>query len=156
MLKTIHDFFNKQLLGSDDGHHHNVDQLHLATAALLIEMTRVDHQRDDAEMATICRSLKRAFSLSDETLQQLLELAESEAGDMTSYYEFSTLIKNGFDYDERVKVVEMLWEVAHADGRIDTYEEHMIRKIAGLLYVKREDIVRSKHSALSHHQQVGQ
>ena len=83
-------------------------------------------------------------------------LAEAEASDMTSYYEFSSLIKNGFDYDERVKVIEMLWEVAHADGRIDTYEEHMIRKIAGLLYVKREDVVSSKHSALSHHQQAGQ
>ena len=156
MLKTIQDFFQKQLATTDSEHHHDVNQLHLATAALLIELTRVDHQRDDAEMAAICRSLKRVFSLSDDTLQQLLELAESEASDMTSYYEFSSLIKNGFDYDERVKVVEMLWEVAHADGRIDTYEEHMIRKIAGLLYVKREHIVSSKRSALSHHQQAGQ
>ena len=156
MLKAIQDFFNNQLAASGSDHHHNVDQLHLATAALLIEITRVDHQRDDAEIATVCRSLKRAFSISDNTLQQLLELAESEASDMTSYYEFCSLIKNGFDYDERVKVVEMLWEVAHADGRIDKYEEHMIRKIAGLLYVKREHIVSSKHSALKHHQQGGQ
>lgn len=152
MLKSIQDFFQKQLAESSSDQRHSQQQLHVATAALLIEMARVDHARDDTEMTALCRALKRTFGMDDATLEQLLRLAEAEAEDMTSYYEFSSLIKNGYDYHDRVKVIEMLWEVAHADNKIDKYEEHMIRKIAGLLYIKREDIVASKYRALEHHQ----
>lgn len=154
MLKTIQDYFQNQFAVTDSTHTEH--QLQLATAALLIEMTRADHRRDEAEMLAVQRTLKRVFSIDDTSLNKLLELAEAEAADMTSYYEFSSLIKNGFEYQERVKVIEMLWEVAYADDTIDKYEEHMIRKIAGLLYIKREDIVASKYRAIEHHQQAGQ
>ncbi|MDH5632210.1 MAG: TerB family tellurite resistance protein [Gammaproteobacteria bacterium] len=152
MLKTIQEFFHAQLEEARSKTSHDENQLHLAAAALLIEMTRADHQRDDVEMQAVLRALKRSYSYDDEQLATLLDLAEAEAADMTSYHEFSSLIKNGFSYEDRVRVIAMLWEVAFADGRIDHHEEHLVRKIAGLLYVRREDIVAAKSLAIQHHE----
>jgi len=62
----------------------------------------------------------------------------------TGYFEFTSLINKGFSYEQKVKVVEHLWEVAFSDASLDKYEEHMVRKIAGLIYVSHKDFIDAK------------
>jgi len=74
----------------------------------------------------------------------LLQLAEEEIWKATGYYEFTSLINKGFTYEQKVKVIEHLWEVAFADAELDKYEEHMVRKIADLIHVEHKDFIDAK------------
>ncbi len=118
--------------------------LQLATAALLIEMMRADTKTGEREQKTITRSLKNRFNLSSEETHALIRLAEEKVQASTSYYEFTSLINKGFRYEQKVKIVEHLWEVAFADAELDKHEEHMVRKIADLIYVKHKDFINAK------------
>lgn len=148
MIQAIKDFFNNRIDDSaQPAGPHTVQQLHLATAALLIEVARADHEITKDEMERISTVITNHLQLNKSDSKQLTSLAEDEVKRMTSYFEFSSLINKGFSYKEKVKLIELMWEIALADNRIDKYESHLIRKIAHLIYVKREDIVYAKHQA---------
>jgi uncharacterized tellurite resistance protein B-like protein len=71
-------------------------------------------------------------------------MAEDEVWKSTGFYEFTSLINKGLTYEEKVKVIEYLWEVALVDTHLDKYEEHTVRKIADLIYVAHEDFIEAK------------
>lgn len=149
MLKGIKQFFDKHFgeepASGEDAEH----ALRLATAALLIEMMRMDYEVRDAERETVMAALGRKFDLSEDETAELLRLAEEEAGQATDYYQFTSLINQGFPLERKIKVVEHLWEVAYADGELNKYEEHMVRRIAELLYVPHKDFMAAKHRVLA-------
>ena len=72
-------------------------------------------------------------------------IANQKNEDMISLYEWTSIINNNYEYGERVKILQSLWEVAHADNIIDKYEDYTIRKIADLIYVKHADFIKAKH-----------
>jgi uncharacterized tellurite resistance protein B-like protein len=143
MLKAIQDFFRDQI---DPGQ--QADQrehrLQLATAALLFEMMRADHAEKPEEHAAMRRALQRRFSLSSAETEELAKLAEQEAGDAVSLYQFTALINRHFAASDKVRVIEMLWQVAYADGKLDRYEEALVRKIAELIHVPHRDFIQAK------------
>ena len=117
----------------------NTDALPLAAAALLVEAAFMDGTIDDAERETIKALLGSQFGLNEDETSALLaegEAAVQETGDL---YKFTRVLKDAFSPDERVRILEMLWTVALADGRVDHFESNLIRRIAGLLYVSDMD-----------------
>jgi uncharacterized tellurite resistance protein B-like protein len=116
----------------------------VATAALLIEMMRSDASVSEAERKTITNIIRLKLALTTEEINELLKLAEEELWKSTGYYEFTSLINKGFTYEEKIMVIEHLWEVAFADTKVDKHEEHMVRKIADLLYVAHKDFIDAK------------
>lgn len=144
MLARIRSFFDQQLAPSPKP---EAQRLQLAAAALLLETSRADHDVAAIEVTAIANAIKSAFSLSEAQTTELLQLAEAQVAHQTSYFGLTSLIKEHYDYEMRVQLIELMWFVALADGRLDVYEEHLIRKIAGLLYVRREDIVAAKQRA---------
>ena len=120
----------------------------LATAALLIEMTRADHDVKSVELNAVTEAVQRAFELDAAQTEELLALAEEEADTATSLYEFTRLINRHFDAKQKEHIVELLWHVALADGEIDKYEDHLVRKVADLIYVPHLAFIRAKHSAM--------
>lgn len=146
MLNVIKKFFEQNLYADDAA---DLDrQLRLATAALMIEMMNQDDHVLEAEMDTVRRSLQSRFGLSDAETEELFGLAWQEARDSTDYYQFTSLINKHYSQEQKVQVVEYLWNIAYVDGELDTYEEHMVRRIAELLYVSHKDFIQSKHRAL--------
>jgi uncharacterized tellurite resistance protein B-like protein len=121
----------------------------LASACLLIEVMKSDHELDDREAAEFIEILQKQLDISDEDLADLVTLAEAEAKQATSLYEFTSLINAGYDYENKLALIENMWRVAYADERLDKYEEHLIRKISDLIYVSHRDFIRTKHSARS-------
>jgi uncharacterized tellurite resistance protein B-like protein len=73
-----------------------------------------------------------------------MELAESELHDATDYHQFTALINKGYDAQHKQAILEFMWQVAYADGQLDMYEEHVIRKVADLLYIPHRDFIRLK------------
>ena len=145
MINTIKQFFNKHMKPAPDRTEEvSEHSLRLATAALLIEMMRADSNTDDDERKAVTNGIRRKFKISEEETDALLKLAEGEIRNSTGYYEFTSLINKGFTYEQKVKVVEHLWEVAFSDEELDKHEEHMVRKIAGLIHVSHRDFIDSK------------
>jgi len=116
----------------------------LATALLLAELARADFDVSDGETTVIAELLARRFDLDAEAAEALLQRALMRADGATSLYDYVETLNARLDYAGRCDIVEMLWQVAYADGRLDKYEEHELRKIAGLLYVDDADFIRAK------------
>ncbi|MCG6975316.1 MAG: TerB family tellurite resistance protein [Acidiferrobacterales bacterium] len=127
--------------------HHN-QRMRIATAALLIEMANIDFSSEPEEIEAIHQTIQSELELSAAETSELVTLAKDETREMSSYYQFTSIINNTCTPEEKAIIIEMLWKVAIADGRLDNYEEHFIRKIANLIYVPRDQIVAAKHSAL--------
>ena len=146
MLQNISIFFEKYLnptLESDTGDA-TTDRIHMACAALMIELSKADYTIDDTETKKISSILQSKFDLPEDTLEELFELAQQEADDSTSLYQFTSLINEAYEYPAKITLIQNMWEVAFADGNLDRYEEHLIRKVAELLYVSHSDFIKTK------------
>jgi len=148
MLNAITSFFDNHFTSKHtDEKQLNHDQLHLASAALLIELSKADRAIDEEETASLVNILRQRFDLAEDDLAELMTLAQQEADEATSLYQFTSLMNDKFGYQEKVETILGMWEVAYADGRIDRYEEHLIRKVAELLHLSHKDFIKSKHVA---------
>ena len=123
------------------------ERMHLAAAALLIETARADFTQDGQEEDTLAQLLSHSLSLKSADVQQLIEQAGSQVDEATSLYEFTREINNHYSAGEKLQLIEMMWKVAYADGRLDKYEEHLIRQVAELTYVPHQDYIRCKLDA---------
>lgn len=145
MLFAIKQFFDEKLSVSTQQSGEQDDQkIELATAALMFELMRTDAQIDAREQQALAKVLRDTFNLDDATVTNLLSMAESAAHEATSLYEFTTLVNENYSYEQRVKLIENLWRVAFADTKLDRYEEHLIRKVSDLVYVRHSDFIRTK------------
>lgn len=123
--------------------------LKLTTAALLIEVSRADYDFDAVEKTRIVDTLRTTFNLNAVELDSLVKLAEDEVQQSTSLYQFTRLVNDFYDYDQKQALISAMWQVAYADGNLDRYEEHLIRKVSELIYVSHKDFIRLKLNASS-------
>ena len=107
----------------------------LAAAALLVEAACMDGHFDGDEREAVCAALTAHFGLSDTETHTLIEEAEAAHHDATDLHRFTRTINDRYDHDDRLAVMEMLWEVVYADGRLHAYEANLIRRIGGLLHI---------------------
>jgi len=152
MLKSVQRFYNDFLNprpapGGVTSQEADARSLRLATAALLIEVTRADDQVVEVEQAVVARALRETFGLSDAETAELVELADAQAREATSLYQFTHLIDKGFDPDKKRGVVALLWRVVFADSRMEAHEEALVRKVADLIHVPHEDFINTKLAA---------
>lgn len=120
------------------------EPLDLATAALLIELARADFSESAAELDAIRHILGKRFGLAEQTVDELMVKAMHRADRAVSLHEFTHRLNAELPEVDKLAIVEMLWQVSHADGHIDKHEEHLVRRIAGLLHISDRDRVRLK------------
>ncbi len=147
MLSAIKNFFEKNI--SPEGNGDLEHELKLATAALLIEMMYQDDQVHEKEIDAAKKALTEKFGLTEDEYHALFALAEEEVKEAVDYHQFTSLIAREFTQAQKIKVVELLWSVAYADSHLDSMEEHMVRKIADLIYVSHKDFMKTKHKIQS-------
>lgn len=148
MLTAIKQFMEKVVTPAGQSNRPSEHDLQIATAALLIEMMYTDDEIKPEEQRKIKSAIQTKFQLALEETQDLIILAEKEAKDATDYFQFTSIINNGFSAEQKVKVVEHLWQVAYIDNHLDPLEEHMVRKIADLLHVPHKDFISTKHKVM--------
>ena len=120
-----------------------------ATAALLLEVAKADFAEDDKERTMAMELLRETFDLDEDRLQSVIEMAESGTEAATDVYQFTQLVNEHYHHEDKIRLIENLWRVAYADGRLDRYEEQFIRKVAGLLYVAHGDFIKAKLDVLA-------
>lgn len=118
-----------------------------AAAIIMLEMAATDEQRDDSELAVIHRAMQDAFGIDETELDELIRDAEVLRRESVSLHDFTRDLKAHLGRDERAQLVEWLWRVAWADGRVDRYEEQLLRRLADLLAVPHPEFIRRKHLA---------
>ncbi len=119
--------------------------LRVATALLLIEVGRADYADDAAEEATMRASLMQFFAIDDATATLLIEEARSTADRAVELQQFTRRLHEQLSTAEKLRVIEMLWQVALADSRLDKHEDHLVRRIAELMYVSHSDLIRIRN-----------
>ena len=143
MLDAIGDFFRDRLQVSDDSHH-TEEAVRLAAAALLFEAAMSDYDLGYEERSMIQQLVRQQFDLSDEEASALATLAQERARESTGLHGFTSLINQHWSEHHRLNLVEQMWRVVYADGRLDDHELHLMRKIQRLLHIPQKDFVSAK------------
>ena len=125
------------------------ERLRRAAAALLVEAARLDGAVGEGERARILALLQRHFGVDAEEAGNLLAAAAAAAADAVDLFAFTRVINESFAPEERVTVIEMLWEVAYADGQLDDFEANLIRRVGGLLFVPDRETGEARKRALA-------
>ena len=118
----------------------NFEPEKVATVALLISTAKYDGAFDEVERDEIMTLIKNYFSLSSGDSNKLFkaaEIIEDEANDLQQFTRTLNLILND---EEKLKIIELIWKIVMADGIIDSYEENLVRRLSGLLYLQDKDI----------------
>ena len=150
MIRRIQQFFTDRIQSRvHSGHQDNKQALQLATAALLVEVTRADFHVEQSERRAVMSAVQALFGLSRQETDELVTLAEEEVDGSVSLFQFTQLVDKEFTQDQKAQIIEMMWRVAFADLDKDKNEEYLVRKVADLLHVPHSVFVRTRYTVES-------
>ena len=146
MIESIKSFFEKNLTKKEEEEAPSSakGRVDLTCAALLVEVMNSDHELDEREHQEFMAVLQQSYNIAESDLEELIQLAKDEAFEATSLYEFTKLINDSYDYEQKVELIENMWRIAFSDKRLDKYEDHLIRKVSELIYVSHSDFIKTK------------
>jgi len=145
MLNSIRDFFDRHIGAAPAAsERHSIE---LATAALLIEVARVDEGATADERTAVLRAVREKFELTHEEAERLIALAEEEMKQASDYFQFTSLINRHFTQEQKQRVIELMWRVAYSDASLSAHENHLMRKVADLLHIAHGDYIAAKMRA---------
>ena len=144
MIKKIKDlisnFSSREELIEESNH----SLLNNACAALLIEIAFADKDFDETEKQALKQALIQTYDISESEIQEIIEDAETTVDESTSLYGYTRIVNDEFGYEDKLNLLKNLWKVAYADGYLDKYEEHIIRKISDLIHISHSDYINIK------------
>tara|TARA_B100001093_G_C26710242_1_gene963094 strand:- start:343 stop:789 length:447 start_codon:yes stop_codon:yes gene_type:complete len=148
MLSSIKSLFDA--VSADTNLESSVDLTRKVSIVLMIEVALSDGNFDQTERAQLVSTITQRWKLAAPVVNDLIDLAEQQQDSSTSLFEHTRVINQYLSRDEKIGLVDCLWEIAFADGRADHFEENTIRKIADLIYVEHRDFIRSKIRVRDH------
>ncbi len=159
MIDKLRDFLQQTFAlpqrGPGDGAS-DQEKLALAATALMVQLARVDQDEDPRELETIVDRACRVHGLDRHDARQLMSIAQTHADQATSLYEFTGYINDHLGQDDKKSLLVDVWSVAMADGHVDKYEEHMIRRIADLLHLNHREFIECRLAAEGRRSTPGQ
>ncbi len=145
MINRLKLFFEQHLLVVKQDDEVAIEhRLQLASAVLLLEVAQADRDYSTQEKARIQQAIASKFSLTDEDIKLLMSLAEEKSDQATDYHQFTSLLNKEFSNQQKIRLIEMMWQVAYADGELDPYEDYFIRKISELLYLRHSELLSAR------------
>jgi uncharacterized tellurite resistance protein B-like protein len=123
------------------------EKISVAVCALFLEMSRVDGEFAEAERRNILRLLQEHCDIPETEVEALMEASESALADSIDLWQFTNLINQNYSRQEKVKVIEMVWQVLYADGSVDKHEDYLVRKLAKLLRLTHKELIDAKRRA---------
>jgi uncharacterized tellurite resistance protein B-like protein len=133
MFDGFRKFVSEVSAGDKHPLHFAHDDYRLAAAALLVHAAAIDGSISDAERDKLHTVIKQQFELDEATTDELVAEATEAENEAIDLYHFTSLINRSLDENGRRRVVEMMWEIAYADGRVDDFQSNLIWRAADLL-----------------------
>ena len=144
MITTIQVLLKKYTAAPEDSGAGREEALRMAVAVLLMETARSEDGVSDEERQAIQRIIETQHSISPDQAREIADEAERDAEQAHSLHPFTRLIVDECSQEERTEIIRMLWEVTFADGHAGAHEQHLVRKVAGLLHVSHSEFIRMK------------
>jgi len=119
-------------------------RIRIATAVILLEVANSDDDFSDTERDTVVSILKDSFRLSNEEVSELLSVSDEERRGSVDMWHFANIINENYSEGEKFSVMENIWRVIYADGRLDKYEDHIVHKLAAILHVPHSQMIEAK------------
>ena len=144
MINKIKDLitrFNTKEETTEDSSSNLLDN---ACAALLVEIAFADKDFDETEKTSLKQSLIETYSVDESDIEEIIKDAEETVSESTSLYGYTRVVNDEFEYEDKLSLLKNLWKVAYADGNLDKYEEHLIRKISDLIHISHTDYINIK------------
>lgn len=130
------------LTGSD-----REQKIQIATCALLIEIASADDHFSETERNKIIDIMQKTFSLTPESVEELINITRQKITVSVSIYEFTDIINSTFTREEKLEILLNLWRLIFVDDVMDKYEEFLVRRIAGNLKLEHRDLIEAKLTA---------
>jgi len=144
MIKRIKDLLSNFSNQEEDVEDEKISSLDKACSALLIEVAYADKIFDESEIISLKESLKDTYNLNDDIINELVLDAKKTVDESTSLYEYTRVVNDEFTYSDKLELLSRIWKLAFADGNLDKYEDHIIRKISDLIHVSHSDFIKIK------------
>ena len=144
-MKLLNKLFPKTNNEVSDDNSSDIDQLQMATCILLIEVSKSDDDFDIQEQNKIKDLVKKKFNIPQEKIDSIFSHCNKEHDSMTSLYDWTEVINNECNYEQKCMIIGFMWDIAFTDSKIDKYEDFTIRKVADLIYVKHKDFIALKN-----------
>lgn len=149
MLDTIKRFFNKGKANEPRNDSQTSEHdIRVATCALFVEMARIDEKFTPAEVDTIISILKEKYGLSREHADALMAEADKELAESVDLWQFARLINENYSVDEKLEIIETLWQMVFVDGKMDRYEHYLMNKLKNLLRLSHDQLINAKLKVL--------
>jgi uncharacterized tellurite resistance protein B-like protein len=140
---SLKDWIQRQI-GAERTDAATVGGLNLAVAALLVEVLRADYDVADSERQQVVESVSRLLGLAEPEAAALVVEAERHIDQSHDLYQFTSQVNRAYSDSEKLQLLEALWRVAQADDVVHKYEEHLIRRVADLLYIPHSGYITAK------------
>lgn len=119
----------------------------LAAAALMAEVMAIDHDWHELEVQRIGELLQQSLGVSREEAGEVVEQALENQKKSHDLFQFTSSINENYDQLQKFELLKNLWRIAYADGRVDAYEEHIIRRLSDLIHMSHSQFIRAKIEA---------
>lgn len=120
------------------------ERIQIATCIILLEVAKSDDEFSSIEKTTLTAILQKKFQLPVEAVEELMEVASRKRDASIDIWEYTHLINKNYTKEEKIKIVEAVWQVIYADQKLDKYEDHFVHKIAKLLQLRHEELIEAK------------
>ena len=111
---------------------------------MLVEIAFADKDFDETEKTSLKQSLIETYAVDESDIEEIIKDAEETVSESTSLYGYTRVVNDEFEYEDKLSLLKNLWKVAYADGNLDKYEEHLIRKISDLIHISHTDYINIK------------
>lgn len=145
MIDILRKFFDKgSVTISERSEEERSYDIQIATCALLLEMANIDDEFSQPERDDIISTLKKNYPLSDEHAEQLIAITRKELEGSIDLWRFTNLINQNYSIAEKTRIIEMVWKIAYADGKLHKHEDYLIHKLANLLRLTHKQLIEAK------------
>ena len=144
MIKRIKDLLSNFSKQEEVIAEEKISSLDKACSALLIEVAYADKIFEESEIISLKESLKETYNIEEQIIDELISDAKKTVDESTSLYEYTRVVNDEFDYSDKLELLSRIWKLAFADGNLDKYEDHLIRKISDLIHISHSDFIKIK------------
>jgi uncharacterized tellurite resistance protein B-like protein len=149
VIDLMKKFFSKDSISpSQEPRKGTSHDVRVATCALFLEMAHIDGEFSDTEREHIIQALKKDHGLSEEAVAELLNASQKELKGSIDLWQFTNLINQNYTLEEKIRIIEMVWQLAYTDGTLDKHEDYLLHKMANLLRLSHKQLIEAKLKVL--------
>ena len=144
MIDIVKRFFGKITDTDEASEQQSQHDIRVAVCALCIEMARIDEKFTPEELAQVLAILKEKYQLPAENAEALLAAAEQALEKSVDLWQFARLINENYSIDEKLEIIEFLWQIVYVDGKMDEHEHYLMNKLSNLLRLSHDQLINAK------------